>query len=50
MSLVSDGDSWQIHGEGSDQAVLAYATNVAGKLTYSIPSKAEGPMKRSNVA
>jgi len=39
MSLVGDGDSWQICGEGSDQAVLAYATNVAGKLTYSIPSQ-----------
>jgi len=29
MSLVGDGDSWQILREGSDQAVLAYATNVA---------------------
>lgn len=38
MFLVSDGESWQIRGEGSDQAVLAYAANSSGKLTYSIPS------------
>jgi hypothetical protein len=51
MSIVGDGDSWRIQGEGSDQALLAYATNVGGKLTYSIPSEeAIYPVKRSTVA
>jgi hypothetical protein len=51
MSIVGDGDSWQIRGEGSDQAVLAYAANVGGKLTYSIPSQEMAdPIKRSNIA
>ena len=39
MSLVANGDSWEIRGEGSNQAVLAYATNVSGKLTYSVSSQ-----------
>ena len=38
MFLVGDGESWQIRGEGSDQAVLAYVANTSGKLTYSVPS------------
>lgn len=38
MALVKDGDSWRIRGEGSDKAVLAYASNVSGKLVYSMPS------------
>jgi hypothetical protein len=37
MFLVSNGEFWQIRGEGSDQAVLAYAENTSGKLTYSVP-------------
>ena len=39
MTLVKEGESWKIRGEGSDQAVLAYATSVSGKLEYLIPSK-----------
>jgi hypothetical protein len=51
MFLVGDGDSWQIRGEGSDQAVLAYAANASGKLTYSIPGRElAGPMKPISVA
>ena len=51
MTLVADGDSWQIRGEGSEQAVLAYATNLSGKLTYSIPSEElADPIRRSTVA
>lgn len=34
MRVVSDGSSWRIEGEGSDIAVLAYATNLDGNLTY----------------
>jgi hypothetical protein len=40
MSVVSDGASWRIRGEGSDEAVLAYAANTSGKLTYSLPCNA----------
>jgi hypothetical protein len=32
MQVVKHGDSWKIEGEGSDDAVLAYATKVDGKL------------------
>jgi peptidoglycan/xylan/chitin deacetylase (PgdA/CDA1 family) len=38
MFLVGDGESWKICGEGSDQAVVAYASSASGKLVYSIPS------------
>jgi hypothetical protein len=34
MSVVKDGDSWRIVGEGCERAVLAYAKNVEGKLIY----------------
>jgi hypothetical protein len=37
MSLVKDGDSWRIVGEGADRAVLAYAKAVDGQLVYEIP-------------
>ena len=34
MSVVKDGASWRIVGEGSERAVLAYAKNVDGKIVY----------------
>jgi hypothetical protein len=40
MQLVTDGDKWRIEGEGSERAVLAYASNVDGKLTYKLESGA----------
>jgi hypothetical protein len=40
MEVVKDSDSWRIEGEGSDQAVLAFAKNVNGKLIYEL---AEAP-------
>lgn len=39
MSVAGDGESRQVRGEGSDQAVVAYARNVSGKLTYDIPPR-----------
>jgi hypothetical protein len=36
LSVVSDGGSWRVEGEGAEQAVLAYARNVNGKLTYEL--------------
>jgi hypothetical protein len=51
MTLVADGDSWQIHGEGSDRAVVAYATMMDGKFSYSVPfQESANPVKRSSVA
>jgi hypothetical protein len=38
MSIERVGDSWQIVGEGSERAVLAFARNVGGKLIYDIPN------------
>ena len=37
MSLVKDGESWRIVGEGADRAVLAYAKAVDGQLIYETP-------------
>lgn len=34
MSVVQDGGSWRIIGDRADQAVLAYAKNIEGKLVY----------------
>lgn len=34
MSVVKDGTSWCIVGEGAERAVLAYAKNVDGKIVY----------------
>ena len=34
MSVVEDGASWRIVGEGSERAVLAFAKNVDGRIVY----------------
>jgi hypothetical protein len=36
MTLVKDGDSWRIAGEGSERAVLAFAKAVDGRLVYEL--------------
>ena len=40
MSVVKDGASWRIVGEGSERAVLAYAKNVDGNIVYEISPSA----------
>ena len=35
-SLVKDGDSWRIEGDGAGSAVLAFAKDVNGKLVYEV--------------
>lgn len=40
MSVVKDGASWRIVGEGSERAVLAYAKTVDGKLVYEVSPSA----------
>lgn len=34
MSIVKDGSSWRVVGEGSERAVVAYARNIDGKIAY----------------
>lgn len=46
MSVVKDGDSWRIDGDDTGRAVLAYATNVDGKLKYEIASPPGEPVSR----
>lgn len=36
MSVVKDGASWRVVGEGAERAVLAYARNIDGKLVYEL--------------
>lgn len=40
ISVVQDGASWRIVGEGAERAVLAYATVVHGKIVYEFPEPA----------
>lgn len=42
MSVVKDGESWQIVGEGAERAVLAFAKLVDGKLTYELANPRRG--------
>jgi len=44
MSLVKDGDSWRIEGDGKERAVVAYARNVEGKLVYQFAQRPEAGM------
>jgi hypothetical protein len=42
MSVVPDGKGWRIEGEGSERAVLAFATLVDGKVVYQLgPGKSD---------
>ncbi len=36
MSVVKDGNSWRIEGDGAESAVLAFAKDVDGKLVYEV--------------
>ena len=40
MELVRVGDSWQIRGEGSERARIAYASLVEGRVQYNFESSA----------
>jgi len=43
MSLVQEGASWRIVGEGAERAVLAFAEKVDGKLVYELAGSAARP-------
>jgi hypothetical protein len=36
MSVVRDGNSWRVEGDGAEHAVLAFAKNVDGNLVYEV--------------
>jgi hypothetical protein len=36
MSVVRDGNSWRVEGDGAERAVLAFAKNVDGNLVYEL--------------
>jgi hypothetical protein len=36
MSVVLNGKSWRIEGQGSERAVLAFAKDFQGKLVYGL--------------
>jgi hypothetical protein len=36
MSLVQEGNSWRIQGDGAERAIIAYAKQVEGRLTYEL--------------
>lgn len=48
MSIVRDGGSWRIAGEGSERAVLAFAKVVKGKLVYEHLSASRDERQLSN--
>jgi hypothetical protein len=42
MSIVKDGESWRIAGEGAERAVLAFAKVVDGQLIYELANTSRG--------
>jgi hypothetical protein len=45
MSIVKDGKSWRIVGEGSERAVLAFAKIVDGELVYDLADTSRGKLQ-----
>lgn len=41
MSIVADGESWRVVGEGAEHAVLAFAKVVDGRLKYEVAGTSE---------
>jgi hypothetical protein len=44
MSIVKDGETWRIAGEGAERAVLAFAKAVDGQLIYELADTPQGEM------
>lgn len=42
MSIVKDGNTWRIVGDGADRAVLAFAKDVEGQLVYELAGASQG--------
>lgn len=41
MSVVKEGNSWRVAGDGAERAVLAFAKNVDGNLVYELAKASE---------
>jgi len=44
MSIVNDGGSWRIVGEGAERAVLAFASTAGGQLVYERAQTPQGEL------
>jgi hypothetical protein len=40
MTLAQEGNAWRIKGKGAERAVLAYAVNADGRITYEFDESA----------
>jgi hypothetical protein len=49
MSLVKDGKSWRIVGEGAERAVLAFAKMVDGRLVYELAGTPRSELQLCNM-
>jgi hypothetical protein len=49
MSIVDDGGSWRIVGEGAERAVLAFAKTAGGQLSYERAHTPQGELLASAV-
>ena len=50
MSVVKEGSSWRIEGQGADRAVLAFARNVNGRVVYELEDASRGTSSASKSA
>jgi hypothetical protein len=49
MSIVKDGETWRIVGEGAERAVLAFAKVVDGKLIYELAETQQSELPAGQV-
>ena len=49
MSIVKDGETWRIVGEGAERAVLAFAKVVDGKLIYELAETQQSELPAGHV-
>jgi hypothetical protein len=49
MSLVKQGESWRIVGEGAERATLAFAREVDGQLVYELDGAPKGKLPSPNL-
>jgi hypothetical protein len=45
MSVIREGKSWRIVGDGSERAVLAFATEVDGQLAYELADRPQPELR-----
>jgi hypothetical protein len=50
MSIVKDGESWRVAGEGAERAVMAFARSVDGRLVYELPNATQEGIRPNRAA